>query len=54
MYHHFFWCAFGKISIATVALLAQCAKYSMTCRNSQKYALWRYLRFYSAQWCYRL
>ena len=26
MYRHFFWCAFGKISIAAVALLAQCIK----------------------------
>jgi len=24
MYRHFFGCAFGKISIAAVALLAQC------------------------------
>jgi len=24
MYRHFFWCAFGKISIAAVALLAHC------------------------------
>jgi len=48
MYRHSFWRAFGKISIAAVALLAQCTKYSMTRRNSRKYGLWRYLRFYSA------
>jgi len=49
MYRHFFWCAFGKISIAAVVLLAQCTKYSVTCRNSRKYALWRHIRFYSAE-----
>jgi len=43
MYRHFFWCAFGKISIAAVALLAQCTKHSVTCRNSRKYALWRHI-----------
>jgi len=46
MYRHFFWCVFGKIS---VALLAQCTKCSVTCRNSRIYALWRDIRFYSAQ-----
>jgi len=29
---------FEKISIGAVALLAQCTKYSVTCRNSRKYA----------------
>jgi len=36
MYRHFFWCAFGKISIAAVALLAQCTKCSVACRNSRQ------------------
>ena len=49
MYRHFFWCAFGKISIAIVALLAQCTKYSVTCRNSRKYTSWRHIRFYPTQ-----
>jgi len=54
MYRHFFWCASGKISIAAVALLAQCTKCSVTCRNSRKCASWHHIRFYSAQWCYRM
>jgi len=54
MYRHFFWCPFGKISIAAVALLVQCTKHSVMWRNSRKYALWRHMRFHSAQYCYRM
>jgi len=54
MYRHFFWCAFGKISIAAVALLAHCTEHCATCRNSRKYTLWRHIRFYCAQYCDRM
>ena len=49
MHRHFFRSVFGKISIAVVALQVQCAKYSVTCRNSRKYASWRHMRFYPAR-----
>ena len=39
MYHHFFWCASGKISIAAVSLLAHCTKYCVSCQNSRKCVL---------------
>jgi len=43
---------FGKIPIAAFALLAQRTKFSVTCRNSRKYAWWRHIQFYSPQYCY--
>jgi len=52
MYHHFFWCAFGNLLIATISLLVQCIKSGVAqLRLTSRMRLFE--PFHAALWAFR-